>query len=215
METQTLPTKSASDSVVYRQLARYYDWAFGPVYTRRILTCIRNLNIPAGADVLEIGVGTGISLAAYPPHAKVVGVDASRDMLDQAAKKIAAQGWKHIELRQMDALDLQFPDESFDFVNAFHVVSVVNDVHQAMREMVRVCKPNGRILIINHFRSPRPWLARTIDTLSPLTRYLGWRTNLSGSDLLRGLPLRIVRQFKTSPTSLFTVLEMAKNQGQS
>jgi phosphatidylethanolamine/phosphatidyl-N-methylethanolamine N-methyltransferase len=79
-----------------------------------------------------------------------------------------------------------------------------------MCEMVRVCKPGGTILIINHFRSYRRWLAGIIDLLSPATRYLGWRTDLSAEDLLRGFPLAVERQFKTSPTSLFTVLVLRK-----
>src|SRR5690606_14637587 len=121
-------------------------------------------------------------------------------------QKIEEQNWKHIQLRQMDALDLKFDDEQFDFVLAFHVASVVHDVHRMMSEMLRVCKPNGTIVVINHLRSEKAWLARLIDQLNPLTRRLGWRTDLRYADLVDNEQLKVEKHYKTSPTSLFTVV---------
>jgi len=81
-----------------------------------------------------------------------------------------------------------------------------------MREMVRVCKPGGTVVIINHFRSRRTWLARLIDRLDPITRKLGWRTTLRCEELFEGVPLRVERRFKTAQTSLFTVVIAHKPQ---
>lgn len=210
MKSELLPGLSPSSSKVYYQFARYYDWFFGPVYQARIHATIRSLEIGSQANVLEIGVGTGISLCAYPPHANILGVDLSRSMLDQAAQRVEAGRLKHVRLQQMDALDLQLPSQHYDYVTAFHVVTVVPDVDRMMREMYRVCKPNGKIVVINHFRSERRWLAALVDRATPLTKRLGWRTNLGLAELTDQIPLRVDKLYKTSPFSLFTVLVATK-----
>ena len=162
--------------------------------------------IPVGSRVLEVGVGTGLSLAAYPLDVDVVGVDLSPEMLQRAERKVEQAGWDHISLEQGDAQNLRFEDEHFDYVTSFHVVSVVPDPAAMVREMVRVCRPGGHLVIINHFRSPRRPIAAVVDSLDPITRRLGWRTTLRGTDLLAEVELEGVRTYKTSPTSLFTVL---------
>jgi phosphatidylethanolamine/phosphatidyl-N-methylethanolamine N-methyltransferase len=194
------------ESKIYYEFSHFYDRIFTRFFFPRILSTIRGLKIPPGAKVLEVGVGTGLSLSAYPQHSEVTGIDLAPEMLEQAQRKVRAEGWRHIRLVQMDALDLNFDDEEFDYITAFHVVSVVPDHTSMMKEMVRVCKPGGTLVIINHFRSQRAWLANVIDRLDPVTRKLGWRTTLKSSDLLADVPLRVERQFKTSESSLFTVV---------
>lgn len=194
------------ESKIYYEFSHLYDRIFTRFFFPRIVSTIRGLSVPPGAKVLEVGVGTGLSLSAYPEHADVTGIDLAPEMLEQAQRKINREGWTHFRLLQMNALDLQFPDGEFDYVTAFHVVSVVPDHAGLMREMVRVCKPGGTIVVINHFRSNRKWLATLVDCLDPITRKLGWRTTLRSADLLAGSPLRVERQFKTSESSLFTVL---------
>ncbi len=127
-------------------------------------------------------------------------------MLERARRKVTQEGWSHIDLAVGDAQDLDFPDDSFDYVTSFHVVSVVPEPKRMMTEMVRVCRPGGTIVIINHFRSERPVIASVVDRLDPVTRKLGWRTTLRMSELLESVPLELVRRFKTSPQSLFTVM---------
>lgn len=197
-------------SRLYRQLAPAYEAVWPLLARRRVWSNIRALGIPAGAKVLDVGVGTGMSLQGYPRHADVTGIDLSEEMLEQARRKIAREGWNHIHLRAMNAQKLEFPDATFDFVTAFHVISVVQNPRAMMGEIVRVCRPGGRILIINHFRSQRPWLAKMIDRADPVTRHLGWRTNLACQELLEELPLEVERQYKTSPMSLFTVLRATR-----
>ncbi len=197
-------------SKVYHQLAGCYEMLFARFFQNRILQTIDTLRMPPGAKVLEVGVGTGLSFDAYPEHAHVTAIDLSNEMLDRAQKKLDAMNSSHIELRQMDALKLEFPDEHFDYVMSFHVISVVPDHQRMVQEMVRVAKPNATIVIINHFRSPSPWVASVVDRLDPVTRRLGWRTTLRLEDVVSSGPLKVERVYKTSRRSLFTVVHANK-----
>lgn len=201
------------ESKIYSRFAHFYDRIFTGIFVPRIERVIRDLQIEPGSRVLEVGVGTGLSLQAYPSHCRVIGVDLAPDMLARARRKIEQQGWRHIELAVGDAQALEFPDDSFDYVTSFHVVSVVPDSSQMIREMVRVCRPGGTIVIINHFRSERRMLAWLVDRLDPITRKLGWRTTLRVSDLLDAVPLELARRYKTSGRSLFTVMIARKPAG--
>jgi phosphatidylethanolamine/phosphatidyl-N-methylethanolamine N-methyltransferase len=194
------------ESKIYYEFSHLYDRIFTRVFFPRIESTLRSLDMAPGAKILEVGVGTGLSLSAYPSHTDVVGIDLARDMLDRAQEKIDENGWTHIRLETGDALNLSFPDGSFDFVTSFHVVSVVPDSARMMREIARVCRPGGIVVIINHFRSERRWLAQIVDRFDPMTRKLGWRTTLSFAELLSDVDLELVRRFKTSPSSLFTVV---------
>jgi len=198
-------------SKIYSEFSRFYDKIFERIFFPRIARVVASLKIPPGARVLELGVGTGLSLSAYPSHSEVTGVDLAQDMLDQAADKIREHGWQHISLRQMDALNLDFASNSFDYVTAFHVVSVVPDAGRMMAEARRVCRPGGKLVIINHFRSERPLIGPLVDLADPVTRKLGWRTTLKLVDIIDGAPVSIEQKFKTSPRSLFTVV-IARNE---
>jgi phosphatidylethanolamine/phosphatidyl-N-methylethanolamine N-methyltransferase len=210
--TMALAGAEPHESKIYYEFSHLYDRIFTRFFFPRILSTIRSLNIPHGARILEVGVGTGLSLEAYPQRSEVTGIDLAPEMLEQARRKMTREGWRHIRLLQMNALDMQFPDGSFDYVTAFHVVSVVPDPVRLMREMYRVCKPGGTVVIINHFRSQRAWLAPLIDRLDPVTRKLGWRTTLRCADLFAGVPLEVRRRFKTAEASLFTVVIATKLQ---
>jgi phosphatidylethanolamine/phosphatidyl-N-methylethanolamine N-methyltransferase len=207
------PIAHPHESKIYSEFARYYDKIFEGVFFPRILRVIHELNIEPGASVLEVGVGTGLALSAYPHDCHLVGIDLAPDMLERARRKVSREGWKNIDLAVGDAQNLEFADESFDYVTSFHVVSVVPEPKRMMREMVRVCRPGGTIVIINHFRSERPVIASVVDRLDPVTRKLGWRTTLRLSELLESVPLEMVRRYKTSPRSLFTVM-IARKPGE-
>lgn len=198
-------------SKIYSEFSHLYDKIFERIFFPRIARVLASLQIPPGARVLELGVGTGLSLSAYPQHCDVVGVDLAQDMLDRAADKVRDRGWKHVTLRQMDALNLDLPSDSFDYVTAFHVVSVVPDAARMMAEARRVCRPGGKLVIINHFRSERPLIGSLVDLADPVTRKLGWRTTLKLVDIIDGVPVSIEQKFKTSPRSLFTVV-IARNE---
>lgn len=197
-------------SKIYHDLSGLYDRIFERVFKQRIFDVIERLHIAPGARVLEVGVGTGLSLDAYPRHAEVTCIDLSQDMLDIAAEKMSPVRHAHITLRQMDGMNLEFDVDSFDYVTAFHVVTVVPDPARLLAEITRVCKPEGQVVIINHFRSRRPYIRAIVDLADPVTRRLGWSTKLSLDDAIAGQSLSLKSRYKTSPWSLFTVVEAKK-----
>jgi phosphatidylethanolamine/phosphatidyl-N-methylethanolamine N-methyltransferase len=202
-------TAQPHESRLYYEFSHLYDLIFRRVFYPRIRMVVRSLDVEPGARVLELGVGTGLSLDAYPSHCHLTGVDLAPDMLERAQDKVDRNGWRHITLEQGDAQKLRFADDSFDYVMAFHVVSVVPDPARLLAEARRVCRPGGLITVINHFRSPRPWLARITTGLDPLTRRLGW-TTLRQVEVFKNGGLHVERQWKTSPRSLFTIV-VARN----
>jgi len=146
------------ESRVYSDLAHLYDSVFGRAFVDHEQQVIESLSFRPGQQVLEVGVGTGISLGAYPPYVRVIGIDPSTDMLAHAIAKIQGNGVGHIDLRKGDAQEVEFPDNSFDWVTSFHVMTVVSQPRRMMNEMVRVCRPGGRIVLVSHFASPNPFL---------------------------------------------------------
>ncbi|MGB3550887.1 MAG: methyltransferase domain-containing protein [Candidatus Binatus sp.] len=199
------------ESRVYSDLARFYDFFFGRVFVDREHEVIEGLNLRPGNRVLEVGVGTGIALDAYPPYAHIVAIDPSADMLERAKKRVAENGWGHIELKQGDALNLDYPDNSFDYVTSFHVLTVVPDPYRMMSEMVRVCKPGGRIAITTHFQSANPVVALLNTIVNPITRQLGWTTRLRKQDVLKGHPITLEHSKKISRWSVHSLIIARKN----
>lgn len=199
------------ESRVYSDLARFYDFFFGRVFVDREHEIIEGLNLRPDNRVLEVGVGTGIALDAYPPYAHIVAIDPSLDMLKHAAARVKENNWGHIELRQGDALNLDFPDNSFDYVTSFHVLTVVPDPYRMMSEMVRVCKPGGRIAITTHFQSENPLLAFWSTIVNPITKLIGWTTRMRQRDVLKGHHITIERKDRISPLSVHTVIIARKN----
>lgn len=194
-------------SNLYSRLAPAYNALWTPVASRRMGEAIRSLDIPAGSEVLEVGVGTGISLRHYPSHCRVRGIDLSDSMLDEAKEQIQRKHWTHVEVESMNAESLEFEDNQFDIVTSFHTISVVSDPAKMMAEVVRVCRPGGRVLILNHFRSGNPFIAGVVDRANDLTKRFGWRTDLDSGKILEPLPLQIDSRYKTNPFSLFTIFE--------
>lgn len=196
----------AHESKLYSEFAPLYDRVFGKIFYSRLERVIEDSHIPRGAKVLEVGAGTGTSFPAYPTHCQVTGIDLAPDMLTRARQKIAENGWTHIKVLEMNALALNFPDNSFDFVTAFHVVTVVPDPVAMINEAQRVCKPGGKIVIVNHFTSDVPVLGSVTRSLDPLTRWLGWRTDLKLKAFIETTNLTVERIYKISKASLYTVL---------
>jgi phosphatidylethanolamine/phosphatidyl-N-methylethanolamine N-methyltransferase len=209
----SLEGAQAHQSKLYYEFSHLYDRIFARVFYPRIEQVIRSLNIKAAARVLEVGVGTGISFTAYPTHCQVTGIDLAPEMLEQAQEKIDQNGWRHLKVMEMDALNLKFPDNTFDYVMAFHVVSVVPDATRLMREVLRVSKPGATVVIINHFRSTKPLLAALDHLIEPVTRRLGWHT-LEREAVIGGMPLDVTRAYKRRKHSLFTII-VARNRKES
>jgi phosphatidylethanolamine/phosphatidyl-N-methylethanolamine N-methyltransferase len=196
----------AHESKLYSEFAPLYDRVFGKIFYGRLERVIEDLDIPPGAQVLEVGAGTGTSFPAYPIHCNVTGVDLAPDMLARARQKIEDNGWSHLKVMEMNALDLKFADNSFDYVMAFHVVTVVPDPVRMVSEAKRVCKSNGKIVIVNHFTSDKPVLGSLTKAMDPLTRWLGWRTDLQLKPFIESTGLTIEKVYKLNKSSLYTVV---------
>jgi phosphatidylethanolamine/phosphatidyl-N-methylethanolamine N-methyltransferase len=196
----------AHESKIYSDFAPLYDKIFGKIFYSRLESVIEGLDIPPGAKVLELGAGTGTSFPAYPSHCEVTGIDLAPDMLAQARQKIQENGWAHLKVMEMNALDLKFSENLFDYVMAFHVVTVVPDPIRMIEEAKRVCKPGGKIVVVNHFTSDFPFIGSLTQALDPITRWLGWRTDLKLKPFIAMTNLSVERAYKLSKTSLYTVL---------
>jgi phosphatidylethanolamine/phosphatidyl-N-methylethanolamine N-methyltransferase len=163
---------------VYDKLAKVYDFTFGPALHPGRLQAIERMDIQPGERVLEVGVGTGINLALYPKNCSVIGIDFSSSMLEIARERAVRKDIRNVRLLQMDAADLKFVDNSFDIVYAPYLISVVPDPVRVAREMRRVCRPGGRIILLNHFLSPNAILSRIERWISPFTIHIGFTADL-------------------------------------
>lgn len=196
---------------VYSALARVYDaffdWALGP--GRHV--AVSRLELPDGARVLEVGVGTGLSLPLYSPRWRVTGIDISDAMLDQARARLADLGRDNVDLRRMDARELAFPDGNFDAVVAPYVMSVVPDPDRVMAEMARVCRPGGTVIVVNHF-GHRFRVVRLAETLlSPLTHWIGFRLDLPIETVKDTRGLRVVHEETVNLAGWWRLLVMRRD----
>jgi phosphatidylethanolamine/phosphatidyl-N-methylethanolamine N-methyltransferase len=123
---------------------------------------MRDLPVRSGHEILEIGIGTGLTAPLHPPDCRVTGIDLSAPMLREAVKHVDSTPGRSIQLLHMDASNLGFSDESFEVVYAAYVISVVPDPLAVLREM-RVCRIGGDIVLLNHFLSDNRFLPRPND----------------------------------------------------
>ena len=141
----------AAVNAVYRRLAPVYDLIYGALLHHGRQSAIARLSPQAGESILEVGVGTGLSALRYPRRCRVAAIDMSGPMLERARVRLERRGCRHVRLCQMDAGHLAFADAQFDAVYAPYVLNVVPDPVAAVREMRRVCRPGGRLVLLNHF----------------------------------------------------------------
>ncbi len=197
---------------VYTAYASIYDHVFGKVFQEGRESAIRNLNVQPNERILEVGVGTGLALPMYPRHCQIVGIDLSEGMLEKAKKRALAHGLSHVRLYRMDAGAMEFPDDCFDTVVAAYVVTAVPDYRSVVSEMIRVCRPGGRIVMLNHFSNGNKLIAAVEKVISPLTKQLGWRTDLSLNTVLEGTTLQVARKEKVNPLRFWHLVECVNNK---
>jgi len=198
---------------VYSSYARVYDRLFGRVFQHSREAAVRDLNVEPGERVLEVGVGTGLCLPSYPRHCKITAIDLSDAMLAKARDRVRAHDLSHVTLMRMDAGDMKFPDGSFDIVVAAYVITAVPDYRKVMSEMIRVCRPGGRIVLLNHFTHNTKLVAAFEKAISPLCKHIGFRTDLSVADVLDGWPLLMERDERVRPLRMWHVVECVNAKG--
>ena len=195
---------------VYENITWVYDWTFGPTLHTGRIQAIKRMGIKPGERVLEVGVGTGINTLLYPRDCSVTGIDLTGSMLDKARDRIEREGINNVRLLEMDAADLKFADGTFDIVYAPYVISVVPDPIAVAREMRRVCRPGGRIIFLNHFRSTNrawAWLDRAI---SPLTVHIGFKSDLDQSAFLAQADLQPISIEKVNVPRIWSLITCVK-----
>lgn len=204
-----MATTVTSDTIknAYRRYARYYDLVFGKVFHPGRQTALEHLHCRPGDRILEVGVGTGLSLGMYPDYVKVTGIDLSQDMLDIAKARVSDEGLTQVEsLEQMDAQNMTFEDGSFDKVVAMYVATVVPDVEQLVNEIRRVCKPGGTIIFLNHFQNKNPLIRRGEALIQPLAKYLGFHPDFPMEDFLRRTGFEVTVAIPVNALDYWTVL---------
>jgi phosphatidylethanolamine/phosphatidyl-N-methylethanolamine N-methyltransferase len=196
---------------VYDKIAKVYDLTFGPTLHPGRLIALERMGIKAGDKVLEVGVGTGINVALYPEHCQVTGIDFSALMLEKAHERVVKKGVTNVRLQEMDAANLTFADDSFDIVYAPYVISVVSDPVRVVNEMRRVCRPGGKIVILNHFRSRTPVVARVERAISPFTVHIGFKADLDLPGFLAQSELKPISIEKVSFPPIWSLVTCIKN----
>jgi phosphatidylethanolamine/phosphatidyl-N-methylethanolamine N-methyltransferase len=196
---------------VYEKLASVYDFIFGPTLHAGRVQAIQRMGIRPGDQILEVGVGTGINAGLYPIDCAVTGIDLSSSMLEKARERVARKGIRNMRLLEMDAADIRFADGTFDIVYAPYLISVVPDPVAVACEMRRVCRPGGRIIFLNHFRSPNPLLAWMERGISPFTVHIGFKSDLDLPAFLAQAELKPVSIEKVNIPRIWSLVTCVKD----
>lgn len=185
-------------SRVYDLWAYIYDHSFGALVHKRHLRAMQHLRSKPGDVVLDLGVGTGMTLPEYPPLVTVIGADLSSGMLAKAMGKKRELGLDQVALVQADAMFPPLAEQAFDQVMIAHTISVVSEPAKLLQWAQRLVKPGGRIVLLNHFHSHNPVIAWGERVLNPLFLKIGWKSDLALEDCLVGTSLHVHYLFKTS-----------------
>jgi phosphatidylethanolamine/phosphatidyl-N-methylethanolamine N-methyltransferase len=173
----------------YELLAPVYDFIFDWIFAPGRAAAISHLGLKPNEMVLEVGIGTGLNLPLYPPSCGLTGIDLSSEMLDKAVERAQKLAMPDVVLKVMDATSMDFADNEFDKALATYTISAVPDPVAVLREMRRVVKPGGIIVILNHFRSERRLSGHLEDFVAPVCTRLGWKSNLPMTPLLDAVGL--------------------------
>ena len=200
--------------------AAYARWA--PVYDLTFALVMRPGREAAaaasrrpGGRCLDVGVGTGLELPMMDRATRITGVDLSRPMLERAKARVAAEKLSNVDgLLVMDAMNLAFSDATFDVVVAPYVLTVVPDPIRSLDEWVRVLKPGGEIVLVNHVGAERGPIAAIEAWLGRRSETLGWHPQFPWStigDWLAARPaLRLAERRALAPVGLFTLTRIVK-----
>lgn len=197
---------------LYQRLAPIYDLIYGATLAPGRRQALKRLAPARGELILEVGVGTGLSAIHYPSGCRVVAIDLSAAMLDRARSRFARRGVQHVALCRMDAACLALPDARFDAVYAPYVINVVADPMAVVREMLRVCRPSGRLVLLNHFDDARrSWLGELLGPLASRASGVNWRLDLHRFLRDAGLAARSVERVNVPGVSSLVVCHKSES----
>jgi phosphatidylethanolamine/phosphatidyl-N-methylethanolamine N-methyltransferase len=196
--------------LAYRRWAPVYDHTFGRIAAEGRKHAVEVLNQTTGR-ILEVGVGTGLSLPDYKSSLEITGIDLSPEMLDKARERVAEEALENIAgLHEMDASQLTFANNSFDTVVAMFVMTVVPEPEKVMRELARTCKPGGEVMLVNHFSTDdgvRGWVERR---MAPFGDKLGWRPVFDVDRVMVCPELQLLESRALRPWGIFTMMRFRK-----
>ena len=204
-------------TTAYDRWAPVYDLVFGPVFERGREAAIAAAE-QVGGRILEVGVGTGISLPRYSTNCRLCGVDISEAMLRKAQARVSEFGLDNVEgLWVMDAEHMSFPDESFDVVVAQYVVTTAPNPEATLDEFARVLKPGGEIVLVSRVGA-EAGLRRALEHwFAPAARKLGWRTEFSFERYERWAErtkdVRLLERRAVPPLGHFSLIRFTKEDG--
>lgn len=204
---------TSSVQKVYDSYAGFYNFIFGRIFHPGRITCVELVNKDAkpNAKVLEVGVGTGLSLPLYRRDLKVSGIDISEKMLEKAKERIVANHLENnTDVHAMDAADLKFDDETFDFVVGMYVVSVVPDIKKFLEEVSRVVKKNGDIILVNHFVSENAVVRSIEKFFSGAHSVIGFKSDFSIEQILHFPHFELVNSSNTNLFGYWKILHLKK-----
>lgn len=197
---------------IYDRYAAFYDFLFGVIFNQGRSLCVDKINRVATehARVLEIGIGTGLSLPLYRGDLQITGIDISEKML----RKAEEQRDKHhlnerVLLKVMDAEHLEFADNSFDFIVAMYVASVVPDVDAFLQELLRVAKPTAEIIFVNHFASENRVVHFLEEKFAYVNNLVGFKSDFSMDTLLNSKQLKLLDARKVNLFGYWKLLHCA------
>lgn len=197
----------------YRRWAPVYDVVYDKLTEPAARAVVRAVEA-CGPRILEVGVGTGLSLGYYAPSSEVRGIDLSADMLERARDKVARRGLTQVKsLDVMDATRLDFPDGGFDAVTAQFLITLVPKPEATLDEMARVLRPGGEIVLVNHFGQESGPLALAEEMLAPLCARIGWSSDFKAGRIeswARGRGFEPLPLQPVFPRGFFKILRIRK-----
>ena len=197
----------------YARWAPVYDTTFGKIADAGRNEAVDLVNRRGSGTVLEVGVGTGISLPRYDNALSVTGIDLSPAMLNKARRRVAKGKLTNIAaIEEMDAGAMTFADASFDVVIAMYVLTVVPDPAAVMAELVRVCRPGGDVIVVNHFSRDKGVLGAVEKAMAPFAEKLGWRPEFPLETVTQTGGLTLVRRQKVARSALFSLLHFHRDR---
>ncbi len=183
-----------------------YNWTFGALVRSRQKRAVQQLPLKPGDWVLDLGVGTGLTLKHYPKDVTVVGMDLSHGMLNKARILCEKKGYDHIQLVRGDGMSPPFTEQSFDHMIMCHTVTVVSDPVQLLNWAARLIKPGGRIVLANHFRSTNRVMSWFEKWTNPFWVKIGWRSDVALEEVLEGVDLHFEYHFKPKLMDLWQIV---------
>jgi phosphatidylethanolamine/phosphatidyl-N-methylethanolamine N-methyltransferase len=201
----------------YARWAPVYDLVFGAVFERgrqEAIAAAEKFCGPQGGRILEVGVGTGISLPCYNRINRLVGIDISEPMLRQAHRRVLEQNLSNVEaIAVMDATRMALPDNSFDVVVAQYVITAVPNPEATLDEFARVLRPGGEIVLVNHIGAESGPRRLFEQCFAPVARKLGWRTEFPFkrlSDWATRSGVRVLERRPMPPMGHFALIRFAR-----